>query len=372
MITPPPIEQPPRRPATGGLGDPTISAGCGDPNRDGERFGSVAGILASATIHLLLLLILALVAHTSQRRSQIVMEVQTPEFESETVSFESLDFSDLDLLEPATSTEDLAAHPIATVDEIVEVGITPPDFHVRAVSRSVESESDRKSPQQKKEASKKKEGVKFFGTHAYGNDFVYVLDASGSMNAGSGSRMQRARAELIRSINELQPHQSFYVVAYNNRAFNMFDEIVRARLRPATAENKRVAARWISSIRPMGGTMPADALKIAGDLLPDAVFFLSDGDFIYGTERGVAMDRFLRGFRSARPSALQGHPMGSSLFPKSVLDQYAPEIVVHTIAFESESSREMMEMIAESKGGQHRFIKAPKKQNAPRRRAAIR
>ena len=47
------------------------------------------------------------------------------------------------------------------------------------------------------------------------------------------------------------------------------------------------------------------------------------------------------------------------LDPKSILSDYAPEIVVHTIAFESVGSRPLMELIAKQNGGQHRFIAAP-------------
>jgi hypothetical protein len=157
-----------------------------------------------------------------------------------------------------------------------------------------------------------------------------------------------------------------------NTAINMFYESGQARMRPASRDNKTKVARWIHNVRPQGGTLPAEALKIAGDLSPDAVFFLSDGDFVYGDEPGIstAMDRFIRGFGQARPGLLQGHPLGMSRSPKSVLSEYAPEIVVHTIALESEASRRRMELIAESKGGQHRFIRAPQAMNdAPRRRA---
>jgi hypothetical protein len=370
LITTPPIENPPPRwLLPEGLDEPAIVVSLDEADRDGERFVGVAGLLISCTIHLSLLLILALIVKSNHRRSQIVMELGTIEVEDETVFL--LDFSDV--IPPALkySPDELVAYSTETLEHIAEVGVAPPDLSVRAVSLSADNMSDRESPEEK-ETNKKKEGVEFFGTHAYGDKFVYVLDVSGSMGAGNGRRMERARVELIRSINDLQPHHSFFVVVYNNHAFNMFDNLGQARLRPATRENKRKAARWISSVKPMGGTMPAGALKIAGDLLPDAVFFLSDGDFIFGTERGVAMDRFMRGFVQARPGILQGHPMGESRFPKSVLDEYAPEIVVHTIAFESEASRKKMELIAESKGGQHRFIQAPDWRDAPRRRAATR
>ena len=66
---------------------------------------------------------------------------------------------------------------------------------------------------------------------------------------------------------------------------------------------------------------------------------------------------FFQGFGQARKA--MPPPGDVMLDPKSILSDYAPEIVVHTIAFESVGSRPLMELIAKQKGGQHRFIAAP-------------
>ena len=46
----------------------------------------------------------------------------------------------------------------------------------------------------------------FFGIEAGGHEFVYVLDVSGSMQ---GRRFDRASEELLRSVEQLGPHQRF-------------------------------------------------------------------------------------------------------------------------------------------------------------------
>ena len=105
--------------------------------------------------------------------------------------------------------------------------------------------------------------------------------------------------------------------------------------------------------------MPARALQIAGNLKPDAVFFLSDGEFLYGhgTNLNSPLNNFFQGFGSARKA--MPPPSDVMLDPKAILAEYPREIVVHTIAFESVSSGPLMKMIATQKGGQYRFIPAP-------------
>ena len=105
--------------------------------------------------------------------------------------------------------------------------------------------------------------------------------------------------------------------------------------------------------------MPARALQIAGSLKPDAVFFLSDGEFLYGHDPTLnsPLNSFFQNFGQARKA--MPPPGGVMLDPKTVLSEYPPEIVVHTIAFESVGSGPLMQRIAKQKGGQYRFIPAP-------------
>lgn len=114
--------------------------------------------------------------------------------------------------------------------------------------------------------------------------------------------------------------------------------------------------------------MPGDALRIAGELKPDAVFFLSDGEFVFAAAATPEenLDKFLQSFVSARGRQLQ-NPQANNKLPKSILNDFAPGIVVHTIALESRENREIMQTIANEKGGQFRFIPEPARPTMRRR-----
>jgi hypothetical protein len=54
--------------------------------------------------------------------------------------------------------------------------------------------------------------------------------------------------------------------------------------------------------------------------------------------------------------------------PKRALDSYHKDIVVHTIALESEDNSPLMKRIAKEKGGEFQFIPAPKRPTVRRQR----
>ncbi len=327
----------------------------------GRWFEPSAGFLVSAILHLFLLLLLAMIARTDLSPSQVQLTMSSSLSDVPAI-FQLVEIPRPDSLLAEDVPVEVAAVELEVLKPIVEQTETEPRVVDSATGDtgqgSEPSESDQQEP-----------AVTFFGTHAYGNHFVYVLDVSGSMLSGSGRRIRRARAELIRSISQLTPEQSFYVVAYSNYAIKMFGGRGQPRLIPATADNKRRAARWIGFVSPKGGTEPGGALKIAGDLMPDAVFFLSDGEFVYQSPSTALaeMEQFMQGFGSARPSRFRMRVLKHSPYPKEVLDNYAPEIVVHTVALENESSRHLMAFIAREKGGQHQFIPAIDRSNLQRR-----
>ncbi len=323
-----------------------------------DRYNGSVGFLLATTIHVVALLVLALMVKSGAHERPVLTMFTIDDIETSSAMAR---FSDEAPLEPpveSVETDSVMFQP--AFDEMIEiVDVDPPDL-----TAPEKVSVDRPLDNTKLSANNKpKSDVQFFGTHAYGNKFVYVMDVSGSMGKGNGGRIQRARAELIRSVNSLQPHHSFYVVLYSGYAVGMYGEWKSARLQPATPENKVKVARWISQIRPAGGTLPAGALKIAGDLVPDAVFFLSDGEFVYEPTGNMAMEQFIRSFGNARSRKIP-KPSDS---PKQVLDSFAPEIAVHTIAFESHASRVTMEMIAREKGGEFRFVPAPQAAQQPRR-----
>jgi len=122
----------------------------------------------------------------------------------------------------------------------------------------------------------------FFGIRARGQVFIYVVDCSGSMI--DEDRLDRAKAELRRSVAGLQPPQRFKVIFYNDRPVPMPGELPK----PADSPSKAQLSRWLNLIQPDGGTDPRSALALALALQPDAVFLLSDGAYPTGTAEAVA------------------------------------------------------------------------------------
>lgn len=108
-----------------------------------------------------------------------------------------------------------------------------------------------------------------------GKKFVYAIDCSGSM---VGDRMAFARAQLISSINLLDPSQQFQVLFYNTsvRVLKIRSQTGN-KLYPANAQNTSAAVRAIRQVRPDDGTRHAPALERALRLGPDVIFFLTDG-----------------------------------------------------------------------------------------------
>jgi len=118
------------------------------------------------------------------------------------------------------------------------------------------------------------------------NDTIfYVLDFSGSMRrdrqsfttpAGTvrqGARIDRAKAELTRSIQGLSPNFRFNIVRYNCNTRTWQGGMVEA-----DEANKQAAIAWIDSQRASGGTAtgPATALGLA-EAENMAVVLLTDG-----------------------------------------------------------------------------------------------
>jgi hypothetical protein len=168
--------------------------------------------------------------------------------------------------------------------------------------------------------------TEFFGIGGYGQTFVYVVDASDSMN--DHGKFERARYELLHSIEQLNGDQRYFVVFYNEGAYPMdADEPLLA-----TQDNLARTTRWINSVEPTGGTNPLPALVFALSLRPDAIYFLSDGQF------DPAVIRELR-IRNHENRRLNIH-----------------QIPIHTIAFFDRIAEGLMRSIARNSGGEYRFV----------------
>ncbi len=134
------------------------------------------------------------------------------------------------------------------------------------------------------------EGAKFYGTGASGNNFVFVIDCSGSM--ANQYRWMSAKRELKEAIERLTTKQRFFVFLYNHESYPM--QRKTARMLPATNRNKKDAFRWLDRQHPMGDTKPWNSLKASLKIEPDAIFLLSDGELNDDTERNLKQHNKVR------------------------------------------------------------------------------
>lgn len=172
-------------------------------------------------------------------------------------------------------------------------------------------------------------GADFFGVHAAGNRFVFVIDCSMSM---SGPKWQIANQELSDAIARLSEDQFFYVIYFDGDSHPMFGQSMRiSALEQATPENIDRFMQWQSAVRVGYNTNPCQSVKHAVHLKPDAVFLLSDGDF----------NDFTAGFLRKQNRHRAGGPA---------------QVAVHTICFRSPEGQKVLQRIAKENGGTYRFV----------------
>jgi hypothetical protein len=176
------------------------------------------------------------------------------------------------------------------------------------------------------EGSSGKAATDFFGIDGYGQSFVYVVDCSGSMN--ENDKFERARYELLQSIEQLNKDQSYFVIFYNHQAHPMEGN----RLLLATPAHIAETRQWINFVEADGGTNPLPALLFALSMHPDAIYFLSDGQFDPGTI----------------------HEMRVRNRPNNRLK--TRQIPIHTIAFYDRFAAPLMQAIARNSGGEFKFV----------------
>ena len=149
-------------------------------------------------------------------------------------------------------------------EKVVSVDIVVPepseDRHADPVAESIDSEAANaamdaliaqallaETVARASEASYEQPSVEFFGTRAYGNKFVFVVDISYSMNARQGERFRRACDELLRSVTQLQPGQSYYVFLFCWNLEEMFF-IRNIEYVDVTEGHEKRLRQWISNV----------------------------------------------------------------------------------------------------------------------------
>jgi len=168
-------------------------------------------------------------------------------------------------------------------------------------------------------------GTGFFGMKPKGKTIVYVLDCSQSMNhphfSEAKTRFRRLKLELIQSIASLPEESSFFIVFFNHEPIPM-----RAREpQRATLDARKKYLAWMATIQPGGRTDPRAAMRIALQMRPDTIYFLSDGAFDFSIARDLAK-----------------------------LSQ--KKIEIHTIALGNREGEVTLRKLAESNGGTYRYV----------------
>ena len=168
-------------------------------------------------------------------------------------------------------------------------------------------------------------GEGFFGSNAKGMKFVYVVDASSSMNhphdSEARTRFNRLKIELVKSILSLNGNNDFYIVFFNENPIPM----PARSMQPAYPAVRKRYLQWAAKMRANGKTDPRRALSLALKLNPDVIYFLTDGNFEY------KIDRFLR-------KMAQNHT------------------AIHTFAFGNREAEEALKALAAANGGDYHFI----------------
>lgn len=180
--------------------------------------------------------------------------------------------------------------------------------------------------------------TEFCGVAGGGNHFCYIVDSSKSMKNG---RFDSARAELLRSIDQLKKDQRFYVIFYDTNTDRM---CVSDPSQPdaysvtATLENKRALRQWAMQIGLERGAPPDKALEFAFTLRPDAIFLLSDGEFPQRIEDLVA----------------------ELNHDENLFGEQKPRSILHTIGYHSRDGEQRMRQLAEANGGQYHYVPGPR------------
>lgn len=113
-------------------------------------------------------------------------------------------------------------------------------------------------------------------------EVIFIIDTSGSMG---GPPIAQAQAALALGIAQLAPRDSFNIIRFSSDAHALFPVP-----RPADAQSRELAQRFVASLRADGGTEMRPALELAFDMPVAAgklrqVVFITDGSV--GNEAGI-------------------------------------------------------------------------------------
>jgi hypothetical protein len=183
--------------------------------------------------------------------------------------------------------------------------------------------------------------AQFFGVKAAGRRFVFIVDSSNSMRGG---KFDAAKQELMYSIRRLSPDQAFYIIFFDANAERMLlppSKEPPLLPVPATTPNINRVEQWMKGVQNELRTLPYDAVKFALDMVPDAIYLLTDGKF---TDKGRT-EQYLK----------------ANNIVDDPVDGKKPKVVIHTICFWQNDGEETLQAIAKAYGGTYRFVPREKK-----------
>lgn len=131
-------------------------------------------------------------------------------------------------------------------------------------------------------------GGGLFPLPAKATSIVYVLDRSVSM--GMDHKLDFARRELIASLRRLPASARFQVIHYNDFAEALNVDGCRDLL-PAELPTVDKVVAFLQTLDAAGNTNHFAALRLALDLHPDAIYFLTDADDLKPQEVALLTQR---------------------------------------------------------------------------------
>jgi hypothetical protein len=259
-------------------------AACSDVPRR-RVFLAVPSWLVSGAVHVVAMLILALMtgAIPDAARNLATITVSSAEAEPqlEQVEFDLQPMELQDLPNLATDVPDAGAitfGDVAVAAELPSAGpstAAAPNTTMMDIGALFGTEGLGMSELGPGEGS-----AMFFGVSTRGRRIVYVVDNSNSMSSG---KFETACAELLRSVEQLDEDQKFYVIFFSDTAYPLFYPHSARQMMPATAENKRRLKYWLDTVQRCLKTKGEEAMRLAFATNPEAIYILGDGAFTDNT-----------------------------------------------------------------------------------------
>jgi len=168
--------------------------------------------------------------------------------------------------------------------------------------------------------------ARFFGIGQKYKSLVFVVDASGSMNrpypGPALTRFNRVKFELQKTISAMTAEDRFFIIFFGDNATPM----PARTLATADDASKQFYLSWMAQVEARSNqTWPQEALLLALKLEPEAIYFLTDGNF------------------------------SPQVVPR-VTKANSKQLPIHTIGFGDNIGEPLLQEIARQNGGTYTFI----------------